>query len=77
MKLTRHTQPEYGFTRPLYARPSPGVSLEEVAVTDDMVKRASIAFDEYVATIPPNDEVDTEPCVRVALEAALLSRGEG
>ena len=59
------------------ARPSPGVSREEVEVTDDMVKRASIAFDEYVATIPPNDEVDTEPCVRVALEAALLSRGEG
>jgi len=30
-KLTRHAQPEYGFTQPLYARPSPGVSREEVA----------------------------------------------
>lgn len=48
-----------------------------VVITDEMVKLASIAFDEYVATIPPNDEVDTEPCVRAALEAALLSRGEG
>ena len=57
--------------------PPPKGEALPVVITDEMVKLASIAFDEYVATIPPNDEVDTEPCVRAALEAALLSRGEG
>ena len=65
-KLTHHAQPEYGFTQPLYARPTPEVS-------DEMVTAALNAID------PDGREWVGASETRRGLEAALalLSRGNG
>ena len=80
-KLTRDAQPEYGFTQPLYARPSPGVSLP-VAITDEMVERAARAACTFNGVNP--DRAPLFECeqgwalkageMRAALMAALQSQ---
>ena len=59
--------------RPLYARPSPGVSLP-VVITDEMVEAALREWNGD-ATHAWSDV--SKRYMRAALEAALLSRGEG
>lgn len=69
-KLTRHAQPEYGFTQPLYARPYPRFSRERVII--------EIARYE---TCTGGDGLICEGLCRCKERAdailALLSRGEG
>ena len=90
MKLTRHAQPEYGFTQPLYARPSPEVSREEVArIIDGGAFNAVQDAINFHERYPEDGPWFVMSCAGDALHAvqrayanadailALLSRGEG
>ena len=56
-KLTRHAQPEYGFTTPLYAAPPPALPVDQVPEAGKMI--GDVLPDEVVETVERfNDAID-------------------